>query len=163
MTNWNDVTETAPDFAKEVQALFDAHKHKTMATLRRDGSPRISGIEMEFVNGAVVVGMMPDSLKARDLRRDGRVAVHSGSVLPDPDDPASWQGDAKLSGRAVEIADRDEAVAVLKAMGAPEEVHDGLVFRIEPHEVVLTRVAEGGRHLEVRLWKEGRLTSKAAG
>jgi hypothetical protein len=33
-----------------VRALFGG-KHKTLATLRADGSPRISGIEVEFTNG----------------------------------------------------------------------------------------------------------------
>ncbi|MEO3784218.1 pyridoxamine 5'-phosphate oxidase family protein [Actinocorallia sp. B10E7] len=162
MTDWNDVTETAPDFAEEVQALFDAHKHKTMATLRKDGSPRISGIEMAFVGGRVVLGMMPQSLKARDVRRDGRVAIHSASVEPDPEDPAGWPGDAKISGLANEVTDRDEADAILRAMGTPEELLGSPVFRVEPREVVLTRVAESGDHLDVLLWKDGALTAKTA-
>jgi hypothetical protein len=41
----------------------------TLATLRRDGSPRISGTEVEFTDGQVWLGMMPGSLKALDLRR----------------------------------------------------------------------------------------------
>ncbi len=162
MTNWNDVAETAPDFAEAVRRLFDAHKHKTMATLRKDGSPRISGIEMAFVRGEVVLGMMPDSLKARDVRRDGRIAIHSGSVDADTEHPEDWPGDAKISGVATEVADRAEATALLKEMGAPEEVQGSPVFRVEPREVVLTRVAPGGEHLEVRLWKDGRLITKTA-
>ena len=30
----------APEFARTVQEVFDGHLHKTLATLRRDGSPR---------------------------------------------------------------------------------------------------------------------------
>jgi hypothetical protein len=36
--------------------VFDLRRHKTLATLRQDGSPRISGIELEFVDGDVVMG-----------------------------------------------------------------------------------------------------------
>lgn len=162
MSDWNDVTRTAPDFAEAVRRIFDAHKHKTMATLRRDGSPRISGIELSFAEGSIVLGMMPASMKARDVRRDGRVAVHSASAEPDPDDPAAWPGDAKISGVAREVEDPAEAVALLRAMGAPEAVHGSPVFRLEPHEVVLTRVAPSGDHLDVLLWKDGDLTAKTA-
>ena len=45
MPSWDEVARSAPELATAVQRLFDAHKHRTMATLRRDGSPRISGIE----------------------------------------------------------------------------------------------------------------------
>ena len=46
MTAWRDVQAAAPEFADRVQRLFDAHRHKTIATLRADGAPRISGIEV---------------------------------------------------------------------------------------------------------------------
>jgi hypothetical protein len=42
-----------PGFA---QPLFDAHRHKTIATVRADGSPRISGIEPTFEDGELVFG-----------------------------------------------------------------------------------------------------------
>ena len=42
---------THPEFAARVRELFDAHRHKFLATLQSDGSPRISGIEMHFVAG----------------------------------------------------------------------------------------------------------------
>ncbi|HEY1296228.1 MAG TPA: pyridoxamine 5'-phosphate oxidase family protein, partial [Chloroflexota bacterium] len=80
MSRWQDVVDTAPEFADRAQRLFQARKHKTLATLRSDGSPRISGTETQFADGDVWLGMMPDSLKARDLRRDPRLALHSPSV-----------------------------------------------------------------------------------
>jgi hypothetical protein len=51
VSSWAEVEAAEPDFAKKVRTVFDAQKHKTMATIRRDGSPRISGIEMEFSEG----------------------------------------------------------------------------------------------------------------
>ena len=47
--------------------LVRAVRDLTLATLRRDGSPRISGTEAHIVDGQIVLGMMPGSMKARDL------------------------------------------------------------------------------------------------
>lgn len=63
---------------------FAVRKHATLATLRRDGSPRISGTEVVFDDeaGEIYLGMMPGSVKALDLRRDPRLALHSPTVDP---------------------------------------------------------------------------------
>jgi hypothetical protein len=66
MASWNDIALVAPEFAAAVRALFDAHKHKTLATLQKDGSPRISGIEVDFVDGDLWLGAMWQSRKALD-------------------------------------------------------------------------------------------------
>ncbi|ROO88364.1 pyridoxamine 5'-phosphate oxidase [Actinocorallia herbida] len=162
MATWSEVIESAPEFAADAAALFGAHKHKTIATLRKDGGPRISGIEMELVEGEAVVGMMPQSLKARDVRRDPRVAIHSGSEDPDNANPTAWPGDAKISGRAVEVADPAKAAALLKAMGAAEEVAGSPVFVLDITEVVVTRVAASAEYLDVLLWKEGQVRQMRA-
>jgi hypothetical protein len=65
MSVWQDVEQAEPEFAQRVRALFDAHRHKTIATLRADGSPRISGIEAVFEDGDLVFGSMPNSRKGR--------------------------------------------------------------------------------------------------
>ncbi|MCW2569725.1 MAG: hypothetical protein JWN54_3822, partial [Mycobacterium sp.] len=39
--------------------------------------------------------MMPGSLKALDLRRDARLAVHGPTVAPPEDSPGAWSGEAK--------------------------------------------------------------------
>ena len=98
MPTWSEFEAAAPELAKSVRARLDAHTHKTIATLRRDGSPRISGIETAFVDGDLWIGSMWQALKAHDLQRDPRFALHSGSA-----EPAEWEGDAKLAGVAEEI------------------------------------------------------------
>ena len=70
MASWNEIESAAPELAARALAAFDAHRHKVLATLRRDGSPRISGIEASFTDGELWLGMMPSSRKALDLRRD---------------------------------------------------------------------------------------------
>src|SRR5947199_10798160 len=100
MARWQDIVESAPDFAAKLRRPLDARVHKTIATIRADGSPRISGIETFLAEGDLWFGSMPNARKALDLRRDPRCALHSGSI-----DPPEWPGDAKLSGRAEEITD----------------------------------------------------------
>jgi len=123
--------------------VFDLRRHKTLATIRRDGSPRISGIELEFVDGHVVMGMMPGSVKGADLRRDPRMVVHAASADPPTEDASAWLGDAKIAGRAVEVAG--------EASGQPSNR-----FRIEISEVVLTRVGQPADHLVIESWHPGR-------
>jgi hypothetical protein len=100
MTAWRDVERAEPELAQRVRRLFDAHRHKTIATLRADGSPRISGIEAVFEDGELTFGSMSGSRKGADLRRDPRFALHSATVDPVEGSEAQWPGEAKISGRA---------------------------------------------------------------
>jgi hypothetical protein len=63
MAAWQEVEQAAPEFARRVRTLFDAHRHKTLATVRADGSPRISGIEAVFEDGELFFGSMPNARK----------------------------------------------------------------------------------------------------
>src|SRR5258708_12486320 len=74
-----------------------------MATLRRDGSPRISGTEIEFADGQLGIGSMPGAVKALDLRRDPRVAIHGPTEDPPELNSAGWKGEAKIAGTATEV------------------------------------------------------------
>ncbi len=101
VTSWQDFEQAEPEFAGRVRTLFDAHRHKTIATVRADGSPRISGIEAVFEDGELVFGSMPHARKGADLGRDPRFALHSATVDPVEGSEAQWPGEAKISGRAV--------------------------------------------------------------
>jgi hypothetical protein len=151
MATWQEFSKAAPDLAGAARAVFDAHRHKLLATLRRDGSPRISGIEATFADGELWLGMMPGSRKAMDLRHDPRLALHSASIDP-PDDPTDWPGDAKVAGRAVEVDDP----ARLARLGAGEDAAEAHLFRVEVTEVVHTRVGDPPDHLVIEVWQEGR-------
>jgi nitroimidazol reductase NimA-like FMN-containing flavoprotein (pyridoxamine 5'-phosphate oxidase superfamily) len=151
MARWTEIETDAPDFANTVRRLFDSHRHKVLATLRKDGSPRVSGIELEFRDGELWFGTMPESLKGKDLLRDPRLALHSASEDPG-DNPSSWPGDAKLSGRAVEVTEPEEVQAVVNGAADPAESH---AFRVDISEVVHTRVGDPADHLVIEFWKEG--------
>jgi hypothetical protein len=90
MTAWHDVEAAEPEFARRVRALFDTHRHKTIATLRADGSPRISEIEAAFEDGQLAFGSVANARKRADLRRDPRFAVHSATVDPVEGSEAQW-------------------------------------------------------------------------
>ncbi|MBW3591435.1 MAG: pyridoxamine 5'-phosphate oxidase family protein [Actinobacteria bacterium] len=154
MAAWRDVEDSAPEFAEAARALFDVHKHKTLATVRRDGSPRISGTEMVFMDGQIWLGSMPGSRKAKDLMADPRCAIHGPTVDPDGD----WKGDVKLSGRAVEEPDQELKRAMVKAGGNDEQVTgiDFPLFRVDITEVVLTRLGDPADHLNIQLWVPGK-------
>jgi pyridoxamine 5'-phosphate oxidase-like protein len=144
MARWADVKAAAPDLADRVEERFAIRKHTTLATLRKDGSPRISGIETEFENGEVYLGMMPDSRKLHDLRRDPRLALHSPTDDPPIDRPSGWRGEAKIAGRAIEVSGANLPVAGAGRM------------RVDISEVVLTYLDETGSRLVVESWHPGR-------
>ena len=82
MARWAEIEAAEPEFAAAVRALFDAHRHKVLATVRKDGSPRVSGIELTFADGDVWFGSMAAARKLADLSRDARLALHCASVDP---------------------------------------------------------------------------------
>jgi Pyridoxamine 5'-phosphate oxidase len=138
MTAWHDVEQAEPDFAQRVRALFDAHRHKTIATVRADGSPRISGIETVFEDGELVFGSMPNARKGADLRRDPRFALHSATVDPVEGAEAQWPGEAKISGQAIAAG----------PAGGP----DGDRFHADIATVVHTHLNEKATMLVVDWW-----------
>jgi Pyridoxamine 5'-phosphate oxidase len=139
MTSWHEVEQAAPELAARVRALFDAHRHKTIATLRADGSPRISGIEAVFADGQLTFGSMPDARKGADLRRDPRFALHSATVDPVEGAEAQWPGEAKISGRAIRI-------------GAITDGPAGDAFHADVTEVVHTHLDPAATMLVVEWW-----------
>ncbi|NJP91659.1 pyridoxamine 5-phosphate oxidase [Nonomuraea sp. FMUSA5-5] len=147
MASWQEFESQAPELAKAARRLMDTYTHKVLATLRKDGSPRVSGIETKLHDGELWTGSMPGAVKAADLRRDPRMAIHVTSRDPDRGDPSSWEGDLKLSGRAVETADERERAAY-GVSGS-----DSHLFRVELTEVAWTRVQ--GDELVITAWREG--------
>jgi hypothetical protein len=151
MAAFADVESEEPEFARLVRAAFDAHAHKFLATLRADGSPRISGIEMTFVGGEPWLAGMPASAKFEDLRRDPRFALHSGSSEPD-----AFTGDAKLSGRAVQVVDDAGRAAFATKAGIPPRHMDFELFRVVLEQVVLVALNEEKTALVISSWRPGK-------
>ena len=153
VATWDEVVRAAPELADAVTASMNMHKHKVLATLRADGSPRVTGTELEFVLGEAWLGSMTGARKVADLRRDGRVAIHNA-----PDDAELAGGDAKLSGIAIEVDDPATKQAFLDARGhdrgdVPEAFH---LYRIDVTEIVHTSMGDPADHLVIRSWRTGR-------
>ena len=138
MASWSEFEAEAPELAARALGYLDAGTHKTLATLRRDGSPRISGSEAEIVDGELQFGSMLNAMKARDLLRDGRFALHSASASP-----PEWDGDAKVAGVAVEVERKG--------------FHR---FRANLHEVVVVSLNEERTKMVVESWHAGRGTRR---
>lgn len=143
MPGLSDLDADDPQLAADIRAAFAAGKHATMATLRADGAPRISGTEVEFEHGQVFIGSGNDARKSLDLQRDPRVALHSPTR--DPVSATEWAGEAKLNGVAVPVP-------------VPEHYPPGAVrFRIDLTSAVHTGLSdETPPRLRIRLWRPGR-------
>ena len=148
MPTWTEFEAAAPALAATAQELLDAHTHKTLATVRRDGSPRISGTETAFVEGDLWIGSMWQARKAHDLQRDPRFALHSGS-----DDPPGWKGDAKLAGVAEEITDPERVREINGAKAPPGPSH---LFRLDVREVSVVRLHKSGQAIVIEVWTPDR-------
>jgi hypothetical protein len=152
VASWGELEQAEPELTALARGFLDAFTHKTLATLRRDGSPRISGTEVDFRDGELYLGSMWRSVKALDLQRDPRFALHSGSP-----DPPEWRGDAKLAGRVEELADPDRVAAVNAEDAPPGASH---LFRCDITELVVVRLGDPADHIVIEAWHEGRGRSR---
>jgi hypothetical protein len=148
MPSWREIVGAQPEFAGRVRQLFDAGRHKTIATLRADGSPRISGIECEFTDDDLQFGSMSRARKGADLERDGRFALHGPTFHPVEGREAEWPGEAKIAGRVVPAGpvSHDEG----------DEAPDGEVFVADITEVVITALNPEATRLVVEWWTPDR-------
>ena len=148
MASWSTLEAEAPELSALARGFLDARVHKTLATLRRDGSPRISGTEVIFSAGELWLGSMWQSFKALDLRRDPRFALHSGS-----EDPPDWTGDAKLAGRLDEVSDLTRKTTIIGSDAPAESSH---LFCADITELVVVRLGDPPDHLIIESWHAGR-------
>ena len=95
---WEEFDLAEPDLAEKAMLRFEAHPHHVLATLRADGAPRMSGVNIEIFGGELWIGCMPGSRKGHDLVRDGRCAVHSA-----PLDEHLSEPDVRIDAVAVEL------------------------------------------------------------
>ena len=141
---WEAIEQAEPELAGRVRQLFDAGRHKTIATLRADGSPRISGIECEFTDGELRFGSMSGARKGADLARDPRFALHGPTFHPQEGAESDWPGEAKIAGRAIPAG----PVAGEDGHEHPE----GEMFVADITEVVVTRLNPEATKLVVESW-----------
>lgn len=148
MVNWQEFSTDAPQFAAGVRERFEQAQHHVLATVRRDGHPRVSGTELQWRGTELEFGSMPMAMKAQDLRRDPRMAVHCNPGAGD-----STPMDVKISGTAIEVVDPAAHQAWIDEVQPPStESH---LFQLDLAEVTSTEVGEDQQHLVIKLWRPG--------
>lgn len=110
---WDEFAAACPELAALGEERLRARELCLVGTLRRNGWPRISPVEPEFLDGELMLGMMWRSPKALDLLRDPRCVVHS--VVSDR---MGTEGDFKLYARAVQIDDPERRARYRAAIRA---------------------------------------------
>jgi hypothetical protein len=147
MASWKTIEDTSPEFAAKVKGRFEAGTNKTLASLRADGSPRISATECKFTGGELTLGMMGGSLKLADVRRDPRVAIHSPTLEPPPEPSTEWPGEAKMAGSLVQVRAPDDTD------NPNSGFEDAGFFRLDITEVSLTYLGgDPPDHLVIESW-----------
>ncbi|MEX2292838.1 MAG: pyridoxamine 5'-phosphate oxidase family protein [Acidimicrobiales bacterium] len=107
MPNFEELSAAAPTIASFFGERVASTGLTFVATIRIDGWPRVSPMELSIYEGRLYVGSMPDAVKAQDLQRDPRCCVVTS--LADKDDVA---GEAKLFCVAREVVEADEWASV---------------------------------------------------
>jgi hypothetical protein len=110
---WKEFAEACGEVAALGEERLRRQELCMLGTLRKNGYPRISPCEVDFVDGELMLGMMWQSPKARDLLRDPRCIVHSATT-----NRMGTEGDFKLYGQAVDIRDPELRAAYRAAIKA---------------------------------------------
>ena len=149
MTTWADFEREAPDArGRGPRPTRPPRSTAILGTLRADGSPRLTGLEVHFGEGELWLAMMPDSRKADDLRRDPRFALHSAP------DVELVDGDAKVGGRAVVVTDGDDIARFVAGLAEELPASGMALFRAELTDASLARVEDG--FMVIDSWRSGR-------
>lgn len=127
MTRWIQFRKEAPELAEKVESSFESNIHHVIGTIRKNGSPRLSGTEVR-IDDEVRIGIMPDAVRLQDIDHDPRVEIHSAPLEPD-----LAHGDARLSGRL--------------------EHSGGCEFTLDVTRVTLVRVVD--HQLLHQVWRPG--------
>jgi hypothetical protein len=156
VTTWSEFAAAAPETAAVFLRRLEATGMALLATLMRDGSPRISPLEPDIADGWLWLGSMPLSTKSADLRRDPRCCLHNAT-----EDKNVKDGDAKLWGRAIEAtdpADRQAFVASVKAKTGNDldEMPGGFdLFWLDLTAASAVQLGADGEHLRITAWRAG--------
>jgi Pyridoxamine 5'-phosphate oxidase len=139
---WSALEESAPQLAAHGRRLIERYGFVLLGTIRGDGTPRISPVEVHLVNGHLMLAMIPHTHKAKDVRRDPRVVLQT--PVTHAGDPG---GELKLRGRAVEV-DAAQRAASADAVQARSGWRPG------PSWLVVSVALEGAAYLG---WEQGEM------
>ena len=154
MSTWTAFVDGAPRIAGVFTRRHAATGNLCMlATLRSDGSPRISPMEPRIFAGRLCLVGMPGTTKFKDLARDPRFSLHTATV-----DTQVKEGDAKLWGVVEDVA--DTALHQRFAEALYQETRFDIRGRAFDHFYVAditgaSSVEVSDDELVITVWKEG--------
>jgi hypothetical protein len=144
MVRWAEFEREAPELARVGRERIEQHGFMLLGTVRRDGTARISPVEVRIVAGQFVLCLVRTSTKLADVRRDPRVLLHSPMLhSDDPND------EYKLRGRLVVV--EDAALRDAAALWEPPPEFD--VYSLDVESVAFVEWAKG--EMRVRRWPGG--------
>ena len=140
---WSEFADACPEIAVPARERFVRDELVLLGTVTRDGWPRISPCELDFVGDDLQMGMMWRSPKALDLLRGSPLLVHSVQA-----DRHAVEPDIKLRGRGIDLSDpavRDGYRAAIKARidWEPEEPNYHL-FALEVEQAAVLSFGKNG-------------------
>jgi hypothetical protein len=144
--SWKNFAAGTPELAEFGEQRF-ASEVAYLATIRKDGSPRVHPVTPIIGDSHLFVFMEPTSPKGWDLKRDGRYAMHA-SV----EDSGGGGGEFSISGTARLVTDMDtRALAVKSASYQPTDRY--ILFELSVLAAFATIYAENGEPVRCR-WKQ---------
>ena len=153
---WSDIERTQPRLARLARERLIDPGVVLVATIRHDGTPRLSPVEPCVLDGELWLSMMWQSTKARDLPHDPRILVHS--VITSRD---GAEGEFKIRGTA--RVENDQAVqrryadAVAASLGWNPQPGRFHLFAVNISQVTFITYDPGGSgDQHVAMWPPGR-------
>ena len=138
MKRWCEFVEQEPELAEHGRALIYQHGVGLgyLATVRRDGAPRLHPVCPTLANGGLYLFILNKSPKLHDMRKDGRYALHT-FPMPEGDD------EFYVTGRVTPIDDaevRRIVYEVYTATGA--HTADDTLFELALDRVLFAKYAK---------------------
>jgi hypothetical protein len=151
MASWGRFRSEAPELAAVAARLWPGVPIAYLATVRRDGSPRLHPFCPIVAGDGLYAAIPPTSPKGNDLRRDGRCVIHA---MPGPDDD-----ELCIRARAREVSGDDAVRASIAAVvegGLLESVRRHPLFEFDVEQVDVAfwvDVGKPGTHAVRQRWR----------
>ena len=146
--DWSELERRQPALAELGRRRLLEPGVVLVATIRSDGTPRVSPVEPFVLDGGLWLSMLWASRKAADLQRDSRILLHS--IITSRD---GGEGEFKIRGTARAEDDPDlharYAAAVSTGLGWTPEPGRFHLFAVTMSEVTFIRYddATGDQHV----------------
>jgi hypothetical protein len=118
MASWSEFAEARPDMAEVLTTLLKRVPIAYIATVRRDGAPRVHPVCPIITAGRMFIAVSDTSPKRWDLARDGRYALHAlPGLWREVDGDTRGDDEFYITGRARRITDDDTRQLISAAAG----------------------------------------------